>query len=65
MAFINQEPRYSPTDGDRGFVFCGNITSLCSQVAVSGEPDRLQLVAWMDVSGLGKPGSFVSKITTE
>ena len=21
MAFINQEPRYSPTDGDRGFVF--------------------------------------------
>lgn len=36
-----------------------------AQVAVSGEPDRLQLVAWMDVSGLEKHGSFVSKITTE
>ena len=22
MAFINQKPRYSRTDGDRGFVFC-------------------------------------------
>ena len=22
MVFINQKPRYSRTDGDRGFVFC-------------------------------------------
>ena len=36
-----------------------------AQVAGSGESDRLQLVAWMDVSSLEEPGSFVSKITTE
>ena len=27
MVFINQEPRYSRTDGERGFVFCAMGTT--------------------------------------
>jgi len=36
-----------------------------AQVAGSGESDRLQLVAWMDVAGLGEPGSGLSLSTKD